>query len=81
MLKKPVDNEDHQTPSKTDPDDLENNIMYVKHLIDTEGICESPIDINVANSNVINLPMIQWRNYEKMPKKIKLTNTGETCFY
>lgn len=41
--------------------------------------CKSPIDINVLNAKQIILPGLEWRNYEKIPQKMQLENSGETC--
>lgn len=62
-----------------DPDDIENNVLFVQELVELDGIFPAPIDINVSYTTTIDLPLLKWHNYEKMPKKMKLTNSGETC--
>lgn len=52
--------------------------LYVMQLIHTEGCFESPIDISIHTSKEIWLPPLQWINFDRKPKKIKVTNTGLT---
>lgn len=42
---------------------------------------QSPIDINVINTEQIQLPELKWSNYEKIPQEMQLENSGETCIY
>lgn len=52
--------------------------MWIRRLVRTEGIFESPIDLNVAKMKEIDLPLLEWVNFEVPPKKMKITNTGHT---
>lgn len=40
---------------------------------------ESPIDINVLNTERIELPKLKWNNYKNIPQNMQLENSGETC--
>lgn len=59
--------------------DLVNNAKYVAEQNELSGDLPAPIDINVTGAVKIDLPLLRWKNYEIMPKKMKITNTGETC--
>ncbi|XP_058829536.1 carbonic anhydrase 1-like [Topomyia yanbarensis] len=50
----------------------------VSAIADEEAVLPSPIDINVNNTEQLELPALEWQNYELLPVKIKLTNTGDT---
>lgn len=52
--------------------------MWIRKLVHTEGIFESPIDLNIAKMEEIELPLLEWVNFEIPPKKMKVTNTGHT---
>ncbi|XP_053692003.1 carbonic anhydrase 13-like [Sabethes cyaneus] len=47
-------------------------------LAEDEATLPAPIDININRSQQIELPPVSWQNYDQLPTKIKLTNTGET---
>lgn len=55
--------------------------LLIQSLPDTEQVHESPVDINITHTKEIQLPPLQWYNFELQPKKMKLTNTGYTCKY
>lgn len=59
--------------------DLTNNVKYVAEQYELNNGNLAPIDINVSATVKIDLPLLRWTNYEIMPKKMKLTNTGDTC--
>lgn len=40
--------------------------------------CTSPIDINVIRTKKLNMPKLIWNNYSVRPKKMKITNNGQT---
>lgn len=61
------------------PRDLTNNVKYVAEQHELSNGNSAPIDINVSATVKIDLPLLRWTNYEIMPKKMKLTNTGDTC--
>lgn len=61
------------------PLDLDNNLLFVHERQELDGDKQSPINIDVTDSMQIDLPLLRWVNYEQLPKKIKLTNSGETC--
>lgn len=70
--------------SKTIDDDLVNNenhknVKIFHSLIVIDGEKTTPIDINVTTTKQLQLPLLLWYNYEQLPKKMKLTNTGKTC--
>ncbi|XP_011153183.1 carbonic anhydrase 1 [Harpegnathos saltator] len=50
----------------------------IRQLAGVEGKLESPIDLNIAHMKTTELNPLQWCNYNVMPKKLKLTNTGYT---
>lgn len=62
-----------------DADNIINNVEFVQELVELDGEFPAPIDIDVTNTKKIDLPLLKWHNYEKIPKKMKLTNSGETC--
>lgn len=39
----------------------------------------SPVDIDVINTKQISLPELKWINYDRIPEKMSLENSGETC--
>ncbi|XP_063989809.1 carbonic anhydrase 1-like [Diachasmimorpha longicaudata] len=49
-------------------------------IIETEQVTgnqsRSPIDLNMSKMTVVNLKSLDWHNYEIVPKKLKITNTG-----
>lgn len=59
-----------------DADDIINNVQYVHKTGETDGKHASPIDIDVTGSTPIDLPLLRWHNYECVPKKMRLTNSG-----
>lgn len=52
--------------------------MWIRKLVRTEGIFESPIDLNIAKMKEIEMCLLEWINFEVPPKKMKVTNTGHT---
>ncbi|XP_055544332.1 carbonic anhydrase 1-like [Wyeomyia smithii] len=50
----------------------------VAALAQEEAVLPAPIDININRCEQLELPALIWHNYEQLPTKIKLTNTGET---
>ncbi|XP_032667160.1 carbonic anhydrase 1-like [Odontomachus brunneus] len=54
------------------------NVQLIQQLANIEDILESPIDLNISYMKVIELNPLLWYNYNVMPKKLKLTNTGYT---
>nr|XP_023011991.1 carbonic anhydrase 3-like [Leptinotarsa decemlineata] len=55
--------------------------LWIRKLTQTEGCYESPIDICLTRSKEIELPPLEWINFEIPPKKIKITNTGQTIIF
>ncbi|XP_018569032.1 carbonic anhydrase 2-like [Anoplophora glabripennis] len=55
--------------------------MWIRRLVNSEGIFESPIDLNVAKMKEIDLSLLEWVNFEVPPKKMKVTNTGHTIIF
>lgn len=74
------------TDDTDDIEDIEENlsaidnktVRFIQQLAKTDGKLESPIDLNISYMKVIKLNPVQWLNYNVMPRKIKLTNTGYT---
>ncbi|KAJ8919119.1 hypothetical protein NQ315_012104 [Exocentrus adspersus] len=62
-------------------DEVPEDQMGIRNLVHTEGIFESPIDLNIAKMKDINLPLLEWYNFEIPPKKMKVTNTGHTVIF
>lgn len=65
-------------PLVIEPDDIENNVLYVHELGLKDAQHPAPMDIDVAGSTAIDLPLLQWHEYERRPKKMRLTNSGRT---
>lgn len=65
-------------PLVIDPNDIENNVMYVHELGVKDSVFPAPIDIDVAASTPIDLPLLEWHEYDTIPKKMRLTNSGRT---
>lgn len=61
-----------------DADDIDNNVRYVHRLAETNAEFAAPIDIDVVAAIGIGLPLLEWHHYEVMPRKMRLTNTGQT---
>lgn len=59
-------------------DELSANIKMIQDLASVEGLLPSPIDINVTKTSTVIIDPLVWTNYEKLPKKMKITNTGQT---
>jgi len=55
------------------------NLKMFHKLSEIDSTLSSPININVVKAEPLKLPTLVWRNYEKIPKKMKLTNSGHTC--
>ncbi|KAG5878208.1 hypothetical protein JTB14_009773 [Gonioctena quinquepunctata] len=55
--------------------------LWIRKLTQTEGCFESPIDISITKSKEIELPPLEWANFEIPPKKVKVTNTGQTVIF
>lgn len=62
-----------------DPAMLKHNVMLIKELVESEPYKRSPIDLNITKTKVLPLPQLCFCNYEIMPKKMKLTNSGTTA--
>lgn len=73
------DEPEEPVPLVIDADDLDNNVAFVHEIGEAQGNLSAPIDIDVSSSTRIDLPLLQWHHYEKMPKKMLLTNSGRTC--
>lgn len=59
----------------------ENNeemVRSIQQLAHTDGKLGSPINLNINEMKVVKLNSLLWYNYDIMPKKLKLTNTGDT---
>lgn len=65
-------------PLVIDADNIDNNVLYVHQLGETDSEFAAPIDIDVVAATAIDLPLLEWHNYEVMPRKMRLTNTGKT---
>lgn len=46
-----------------------------------EGHLPTPIPVSITGSTVFRCPPLKWYNFDVYPHKIKLTNTGYTCWY
>lgn len=67
------------TPIVTEEDEDEGwSIKNIRNLALTDGALPSPIDINVNRTIQIDVPCLNWNYYNEIPKKTKITNTGET---
>ncbi|XP_070172067.1 carbonic anhydrase 1 [Polyergus mexicanus] len=65
--------------SSTDTDEHSNEtVRFIQQLAKTDGKLESPINLNISYMKVVKLNPVQWLNYNVIPKKMKLTNTGYT---
>nr|CAD7414721.1 unnamed protein product [Timema poppensis] len=53
-------------------------IQYVQALSETDGQHLSPINLTMDVMRRVELPILSWHNYELVPKRMKLTNTGHT---
>lgn len=53
-------------------------VRFIQQLAKTDGKLESPINLNISYMKVVKLNPVQWLNYNVMPKKMKLTNSGYT---
>ncbi|XP_067205284.1 carbonic anhydrase 7-like isoform X2 [Linepithema humile] len=56
----------------------EEMVKLIQQLAHTNGKLKSPINLNISEMKVVKLNPLQWFNYNVMPKKLKLTNTGHT---
>lgn len=56
----------------------EEMVRLIQQLAHTDGKLGSPINLNISEMKVVKLNPLQWFNYNVMPKKLKLTNTGHT---
>ncbi|XP_058462939.1 carbonic anhydrase 1-like [Malaya genurostris] len=65
-------------PELTGSDLSANACTIVAALAAEEAILPSPIDLNINSTEQLELPPLEWSNYELVPTKIKLTNTGDT---
>ncbi|XP_066581981.1 carbonic anhydrase 1-like [Prorops nasuta] len=65
--------------AKIDANEIDiESVEYIQQLASTDGRLESPIDLNMSHMTQIQLPPLQWLNYEIPPKKLKIANTGST---
>ncbi|CAG2062558.1 unnamed protein product, partial [Timema podura] len=53
-------------------------IQHVQALSETDGQHLSPINLTMDVMRIVELPVLNWHNYELVPKRMKLTNTGHT---
>lgn len=51
---------------------------WLRRLPIRQGCFDSPIDLNLVNCIPISLPKLEWVNFDAIPKKTKLTNSGHT---
>ncbi|XP_069686142.1 uncharacterized protein [Periplaneta americana] len=67
--------------STNDPDYEEwkkEQVKQIHNITNTEGHFQSPIDLNIKSMKVLELPALNWHNYNHVPVKMKLTNSGHT---
>ncbi|XP_065073518.1 carbonic anhydrase 1-like [Ochlerotatus camptorhynchus] len=69
-------NKSSETETESNASDDTSNIVLA--VASRESSLPAPIDININFAEKITLPELLWHNYEKLPNKIKLSNTGET---
>ncbi|XP_014612126.1 PREDICTED: carbonic anhydrase 1-like [Polistes canadensis] len=55
------------------------NVKLIQRLGNVEGKLESPIDLDISKMTPINLPPLKWFYYDVAPRKLKITNTGDTA--
>lgn len=53
-------------------------IEQIHENYEIEHLPESPINIDVTKSTKKQLPSLIWNNFDKKPKKMKITNSGQT---
>ncbi|OAD55015.1 Carbonic anhydrase 7 [Eufriesea mexicana] len=56
----------------------EQNALHIQTLLETDGTLGSPIDLDIARMNVIELDPLKWIGMDVPPRKLKVTNTGFT---
>ncbi|XP_024945364.1 carbonic anhydrase 1-like isoform X2 [Cephus cinctus] len=56
-----------------------NKVKFIQQLGEEDAKLESPIDLNMSKMLVMKLNSLKWHNHEVPPKKLKLTNTGQTA--
>lgn len=56
----------------------EQNAKYIRELVGTEGMLETPIDLDISYMKVIDLEPFEWPGIDVTPRKLKITNTGFT---
>lgn len=52
------------------------NLLH--NMRENEVNFESPVNLNIANMKEIRFPELIWHHYDVIPKKVKLTNNGNT---
>ncbi|XP_047361000.1 carbonic anhydrase 2-like [Vespa velutina] len=55
------------------------NAKFIQGLGIIEGELPSPIDLDISKMTPINLAPLQWIYYDVAPRKLKITNTGQTA--
>ncbi|CAG2066175.1 unnamed protein product [Timema podura] len=61
-----------------DCDTFKERIQHVQGLSDSDGHMFSPIELDITTMLPLDLPQLDWYNYDLMPKKMKITNTTHT---
>ncbi|RLU20790.1 hypothetical protein DMN91_007404, partial [Ooceraea biroi] len=59
-------------------DHNEEMVRFIQQLVHTDAKLSSPINLNISRMKIVQLNPIKWFNYNVLPKKLKLTNTGYT---
>lgn len=54
------------------------NLEQIQKNHEIEELPESPINIDVTKSTKKILPPLIWNNFDKIPIKVKITNSGQT---
>ncbi|XP_066262380.1 putative carbonic anhydrase 3 [Euwallacea similis] len=55
------------------------NLVNMCEILDAEPLNESPIDVNINRVIPVNTgPRLTWVNFDSVPKKMKMTNTGRS---
>lgn len=55
-----------------------NKLEQINEIHVIEELPESPINIDVTKSTKKILPPLIWNNFDKIPIKMKITNSGQT---
>ncbi|XP_017789555.1 PREDICTED: carbonic anhydrase 1-like [Habropoda laboriosa] len=54
------------------------NVELIRNLGNTDGLLETPINLDISYMKVIELGPLEWTNIDIVPRKLKITNTGYT---